>query len=260
MRWARDLIRFLPRTEAWDGSTVMARGLIFDRGFPTEIEIHPFVFLEYADLLFRLAPIRHIRFTAPYGQDSYLPGAVPLREDGTSTPFPLDEILAMRQLSRLDSFGFAPDITERCAEELLPADTWARIAQCPHLTRCLALDSGHVRVYRSVEDLATGQLTSKMLRLEPRSMVANLGECESSDFSWEHGEHTRTSFDETGRMLEKQHGYIPWLHPSHCPQPLYDLAYHVERGDLPKYKPGTPQMEEWYEIPVKVHERRRSGW
>lgn len=251
--WARNLVRFLPRTGLSEGRT-MARGLFFDRGFPTEIAIHPYVFLEYADLLFRLAPIRHVRFTEPYGQDTYLPGPVPLREDGTPTPFPLDEILAMPQLSRLDSFGFADYVKET----MLPDDTWARIAACPHLTRCLALDAGALFLRpQDAKALAEGVLTSKMLRIEPVTAARLYGEREWPEIDPVHGECTVTTVHEIGRELEAKLGYIPWLHSSHCPSSIYDLAYHVAQGTLPKYPPGTPQMKEWYEIPIQIHPRVR---
>ena len=98
-RWAHDLIRFLPRYQDSKGSTDATHHVMFDRGFPTQITIHPLIFLEYADLLFRLAPIRHVRFTQPYDQESYLPGPVPVLPDGTWEQFPLDQILAMPQRS-----------------------------------------------------------------------------------------------------------------------------------------------------------------
>ncbi len=104
-RWSRDLARFLPRNQELDGS-IISEGLFFDRGFPTQISIHPSVFLEYAELLFRLAPIRHVRFCEPYDQETLLPGPVPTRPDGGLEPIPLEQILAMPELSRLDSFGF----------------------------------------------------------------------------------------------------------------------------------------------------------
>ncbi len=253
-RWSRDLARFLPRSQELDGS-IFSSGLFFDRGFPAQISIHPHVFLEYADLLFRLAPIRHVRFCEPYDQETLLPGPVPTRPDGSLEPIPLEQILAMPQLSRLDSFGFDMHPHDH---GVLPKDTWAQIARCPHLTRCLALDAGRQNLIFDwdLETLAAGSLTGKMLRIASghvTSTINNLGECQVFDVDSEHGEHTRTIFQERGRELEDKQGYIPWLHPSHCKQELTDLAYFVEQGVLPKYPPGTRPMKEWYEFDIEVH-------
>lgn len=256
-RWAHNLLRFLPRHHDHDGR-VGAYGMRFDRGFPTQIAIHPHVFLEYADLLFRLAPIRHVRFMAPYGQDEYLPGPVPTLDDGTLEQFPLDQILAMPQLSRLESFGFD---RRTDWDKLLPRDTWTSVAKCQYLTRCHLLDTGD-GIFPDVQELAAGPLTSKMLRIEPigseniPGAIHRVGEYERSEYNSEYGGHKRTFFGDEGKELERRHGYIPWLHPSHCTAHLFDLAYLVEQGELPKYKPGTAPMDEWYEFPVEVHARQ----
>ncbi len=141
---------------------------------------------------------------------------------------------------------------------MLPKDTWAQIARCPHLTRCRALDAGRYNFIFEwdLETLAAGPLTGKMLRLLSgyvTSPMDNLGECRVFDVDPKHGEHTRTIFPERGRALEEKHGYVPWLHPSHCKQELTDLAYFVEQGALPKYPPGTRPMKEWYEFDIEVH-------
>ena len=60
-------------------------------------------------------------------------------------------------------------------------------------------------------------------------------------------------FSERGKQLEREHGYIPWLHYSHCRSAREDVAYHVEQGDLPKYPAGSPPQPEWYEFPIKIH-------
>lgn len=249
-RWAHNLLRFLPPQTNSDGSIDTTANVRFDRGFPVGVTIHPHVFLEYGDLLFRLAPIRHVRFTRPYDLEQYLPPW----PDESLLPFPLDEILAMPQLSRLDSFGF--ELNE--ASKILPEDTWTKVAQCPYLTRCRVLDTRGASVYPEIEALAAGPLTGKMLRLDPYGTGRLFGEWQHSDIDSVHGEHTVTTFDETGLKLEEKYGYIPWLHPSHCKGDLEDIAYFVQQGDLPKYKPGTPPMKEWYEFPIKIHARQPS--
>ena len=144
--------------------------------------------------------------------------------------------------------------------KVMPEDTWARVAACPYLTRCRALDSRGVSIYstRNLDALAAGDLTGKMLRIDPHGTVSQIGERRYDELDAEHGAHTRTEFDADGLELEKKYGYIPWLHPSHCKGDIWDLAYYVEQGELPKYKPGTPPMQEWYEFPIEVH--RRQPW
>jgi uncharacterized protein (TIGR02996 family) len=249
-RWAHNLSRFLPKRHS-DGPP-RSDGLMFDRGFPSRISIHPFVFLEYADLLFRLAPIRHIRFREPYDMEEFFPGPVPRRADGTLEPFPLDEILAMPQLARLDSFGFQYLPAD---EEAFPKDMWRKVAACPHLTRCRVLDIGRTHYSVRISDLellAAGPLTQKMIQLEPWGVASDLGEQEVLDV--ENGyEVTKTVFSERGKELERKHGYIPWLHRSHCQYDRDDIAYHVERGALPKYPADSPPQSDWYEFPTTVN-------
>ena len=92
-RWAGPLVRFLPLERNSAGAITGPNGLLYDRGFPSKIDIHPHVFLEYADLLFRLAPLRHVRFREVYDEDGR----------ANNQRFPLEQILAMPQLERLDS-------------------------------------------------------------------------------------------------------------------------------------------------------------
>ncbi|MBA3542732.1 MAG: hypothetical protein H0T79_24155 [Deltaproteobacteria bacterium] len=93
-RWARNLLQFVQR-----GSVHNIR---FDRGFPSGIKVHPAVFCEYADLILRLGPIRHVDFCHPYDDDD----RPVLDEGGRLARFPLEEVLACPQLARLDSIGF----------------------------------------------------------------------------------------------------------------------------------------------------------
>lgn len=93
-RWARNIAKFA----AHGNPSAVA----FDRGFPLHLEMHPDVFVEYADLIFRLAPIRSIDFVQPYDDDG-----MPLYgDDGQLAPYPMDRLLVCPQLSRLDAVGF----------------------------------------------------------------------------------------------------------------------------------------------------------
>ena len=237
-RWAGPLVRFLPLTRH-AGRLAGPSGLEFDRGFPSKIDIHPHVFLEYADLLFRLAPLRHVRFREVYDEDRL----------AQNQPFPLEQILAMPQLARLDSFGFRL-LGDRW-EDVMPKDTGRQLAACPHLTRCLWLDFGQRGGYVRCEELVESEQIRKMICLE-HYPVQLIGEQTTDDIDVEHGPHRIRTFLEEGKELERRYGYIPWLHPSHNKGAWYlDVAWDVAQGNRPKYPPGTPPDPAWYEFPIE---------
>ncbi|HWU89389.1 MAG TPA: hypothetical protein VN253_19145 [Kofleriaceae bacterium] len=232
-RWARNIAKFTPH-----GQTEQIE---FDRGFPAQIEMQPAVFAEYADFIFRLAPIRHIDFIRPLDEDGHLLCG----DDGTPVPFPIDQVLACPQLSRLDSIGFV-NVTLKPSHPGVPGDV-TKIARCPHLTRCVSLNFAFtvINTHGSVE-LAQGELTGKMLVVvHPLTM----GERHFQTYD-EHGdEYIGTEFPEEWRDLERRLGYIPWLHPSHNGTNRFDARWHLEHGKLPKYPPGSPPKDEWYQVP-----------
>lgn len=224
-RWTHNLAKF---ARCWGGRHTQ---IIFHRGFPAFIEVDPFMFLEYAELLFRLAPLRHIRISDPWN------------EDGPHPELPVDEILACPQLARLDSFGFT--------QTQLPEDIFTKIAACPHLTRCQFLKfewhAGNSFDFRALLD---GELTRKMLRIHSGN-VQFQGE-HTQDFEEIDGDFTRTFFRESGKEAERRHGYIPWLHPSQNRVDWQNAVYFVERGIYPKFPAGSlPPKPEWYDVPDK---------
>ena len=232
-RWVHDIAKYVANG---DPSNVA-----FDRGFPIQVRMHPEIFVEYADLIFRLAPLRFIDFVQPYNEDFQ-----PLRDDKDDLlPYPMERLLACPQLSRLDSIGFV-----HCELKLgfpgQPGDI-AKVARCPHLTRCLALNlrSTHITDHDYIE-LAEGVLTGKMIEVFP---LRHAGEQRVQDIEIGMGEYIRTDFSEEWRGLERRLGYIPWLHPSHNNVHGYDRRWYLEHGKLPKYPPGSPQRPEWYAIP-----------
>jgi uncharacterized protein (TIGR02996 family) len=149
-RWAHNIAKFATHGQP--------TAIEFDRGFPSQFEMHPDVFAEYAVLVFRLAPIRHIGCCQPYGED----GKLLEDEHGKPIPFPIDRVLACPQLSRLDSVGFV-NVKLKLGYPYESGDV-AKIAQCPHLTRCLYLNFAFTTI--TDDDylaLAEGELTRKML-------------------------------------------------------------------------------------------------
>jgi hypothetical protein len=206
----------------------------FKRGFPIGVYVHPRLFIEQADLIVRLAPLRTIIFADSY--DEY--GEPERDQDGTLAPFPMAEVLACPQLARLDEIWFA-------AANLKSRDI-AMLAQCPHLTRCLVLDLRNALL--SEQDylaLAEGPLTRRLLDINP----CPYGERKVEEWDPAGGYVWRTVFDEKWREVERRLGYIPWLHPSH--NSFFDARWAVDHGLLPKYPVGSPPKAEWYDVPSR---------
>lgn len=229
-RWAHDLAKF--------ASYGLPDRVRFDRGFPAHLDMHPDVFAEYADFLFRLAPIRHVDFVQPYDEDNER-----IRdEDGNLALYPMDRLLACPQLSRLDSVGFV-NVELKLGFPDAPGDV-AKIARCPHLTRCQYLNFAFTTITEAdYLALAEGELTRKML------VVAHLEVGEQRVLYYDDGEYVRTDFSDEWKAVERRLGYIPWLHPSHNGVNRFDARWHLEHGKLPRYPPGSPPQPEWYDIP-----------
>lgn len=232
-RWARNIAKFAAHGDP--------RAVAFDRGFPIHVEMHPDVFIEYADLIFRLAPIRSIYFVQPYAED----GRSLRNDSGELAAFPMDRLLACPQLARLDSVGFV-HVELKPSRRNQPGDV-TKIAQCPHLTRCLDLNFSSTTITdHAFLELAEGELTGKMLVVRP----LYVGERRVEDIEVGMGEYTRTDFSDEWKAVERRLGYIPWLHPSHNDVVHgWDRRWHLEHGKLPKYPPGSPQQPGWYDIP-----------
>ena len=232
-RWAHNIAKFAAHGDP--------RNIAFDRGFPLHLEMHPDVFVEYADLIFRLAPIRSIYFVQPYDEDGeLLRGA-----GGEIAPYPMDRLLACPQLSRLDSVGFV-HVELKPSYPDHPGDV-TKIARCPHLSRCLSLNFRSTTITdHAFLELAEGELTRKVLAVRP----LYVGERRVDDIEVGMGEYTRTDFPDEWKAVERRLGYIPWLHPSHNDLLHgYDLRWHLEHGKLPRYPPGSPPKPEWYDVP-----------
>jgi uncharacterized protein (TIGR02996 family) len=232
-RWAHDIAKYSAH-----GETVQIE---FERGFPTLIRMHPELFIEYADLVFRLAPLRHIDFIKPYDEN----GELVMDEHGHPAHLPMERLLACPQLSRLDSIGFVNvDLVPSSPGQ--PGDV-AKLARCPYLTRCVFLNFAFTVVgRRAFRELAEGELTGKMLVVVS---PLDAGERRVHDIEVGMGEYVDIVFDDEWKAVEQRLGYIPWLHPSHNGVNRFDARWHLEHGKVPKYPPGSPQQPEWYAIP-----------
>ena len=188
----------------------------FYRGAVESIEIDPFMFLEYGEWLFKLAPICDVSFR--------------MAERGAR--FPLTAVLASPLLAKLDSVS-VPDLG------LGDADI-EQLAACPHLARCLVLDLSYNQLsLRSFEALAASSATRKLLFIARDGQGAN---------NYKPGERLRPVGDQVdrwgadvwdwsdvgdeGRDLERRYGYIPWLHYKNVCS-YFDARWYVDHGILP---------------------------
>ncbi len=208
-RWARTMAKYSSRQE-------------FDRGFIFEIGIEPNLFLEYGDWLLKNAPIRLVYFG--------------VSEVG---PFPYRELFASPLLERIDAIALINrEVTDEDVEV---------IAASPHLGRLLCLDLTDNRLTeRAFKALAAAPATRKLLAVGrrqgsqgsyfPGPVYAATGE----DDGYERPIWDWTPMTEQGRALEREYGYIPWLHPQDNGCDWLDARYYLDQGLLPVKPPGAP--------------------
>jgi uncharacterized protein (TIGR02996 family) len=200
------------------------RAFEFDRGFITSISIDPHLFLEHGAWLMKNEPIRCAGFVMP--------------EEGD---FPLEELLDSPLLERLDAITFyGLEFTDREIE---------RIAASPHLTRCVWLDlTGNPLGLQAFAALARSPALRNLLYVERRQggWVAAEAYHPGQEFLpteredrwgapiWEWG-----PVSPEGQELERQHGYLPWLHHENgCDK--FDARWYLDQGILPVRPPGSP--------------------
>lgn len=206
-RWAHTIAKYARKWE-------------FDRGFIASIVVEPHVFLEYGSWLLRNAPIRHVGFSAA--------------DDG---PFPLQELLASPLLEHFDSLDLSsldlgdPEI--------------AKLAASPHLTRCLSLDLSHNPLgFQGFRALAAAPWSRKLFQVHRsgggrndytpgQKMLPSDREDAWGAAIWEWA-----PLGADGQSLEREFGYIPWLHPEENACDRFDARWFFERGTLPKNPSG----------------------
>ena len=224
MVWARYLMMYLRDTD----------DIYFHRGFPAGVRLQPAMFIEHGADILRTAPIRHVRFIHPRDEDGQ---ELPVR-------FPLAELLACPHLAKLDTMEF-----ERCT---LPPDAGYQFAQAETLRNCLYLGSRDDAIKPDmIPGLASGEITRRMLTIG--DAIYNgiaIAEHQGADHI---NYYTGYTFREEGKVAEREHGYIPWLHER---PDWVDLRWHYEQGHYPKIPVGTkPVRDEWYVVPPNKYER-----
>ncbi len=212
-RWSRTILRY-------------ASSVSYYRGFIEKVVIDPYLFLEYGEWLFTNAPIIHVAFTHP--------------EDG---PFPIGDIAQSPLLRRLDCIDI-------CDGSLDDAGV-ATLAASPHFD-ALWLDlSGNGLSLAAFEALAKNEATRKLLAVGrwqgyrsghplntywpgQKNVVTDRLKNGGEGYEEEWG-----PVQPEGQALERQYGYLPWLHKANWAY-MNDARWFVERGLLPLQPPGSP--------------------
>lgn len=195
-----------------------ARDWTFYRGFVEEIWVEPGLFLEHGDYIFKLAPIRHVRFLAADGGDD----------------FPVAKLFGSALLERLDSIDLGN-------QEISDADA-PTIASSTHLARCLLLVIKGARLSaHGWRTLASSRQIRRILMLHggEAAPVPKLVPGDEVDMSG-YAPYVYSDPPALAGELEGEHGYIPWLHPEQNSCPRHDARSMVEIGALPVIEPGTP--------------------
>ena len=203
-RWTRTISKY-------------ATGWTFDRGFVFQVQIDPYLFLEYGDYLLANEPIRSVRFTAP--------------EDDV---FPMQDLARSELLRRLTKVWF--DVPSLTASDL------ETFAASPHLENILMVWTERLALPPSVFDLfARTPETRKMLSVYlsttgfPGSSLEDTGR----DNWWGAPLMGWTELTPQGKSLEAVYGYIPWLHPKENECEAMDAAFLTSNGILPAKPAGS---------------------
>lgn len=196
----------------------------FYRGLVAHAVVEASAFLEHADWLLAVAPIRHLDF-------HFDPAA--------RGPAALARILASPALARLDSVGF-PGAGLGDAEV-------AAIAACPHLAGCLYLElSRNPLGPPAFEAIARSPHLRRLLVVERAQLegldpaqVWHPGEVVVARITAERSRATLQEIRPEGRALEAAHGYLPWLHLDNRVARL-DAGWAAAQGQVPVRPAGAP--------------------
>lgn len=197
----------------------------YDRGFPTFISIDPLTFLKEGERLLSRHPIRHIRF-----------------DYSTRTLESLPALLSSPLLSCFDSINLSHcNITNRDIED---------ISYNSNLSRCLHLDLSLCSLdFASFRQIATSPILRRLVHIERFGGVLDtsyhpgqrfqVGPPEMDD-PWRATPWIWAPLGEDGVALEREFGYIPWLHPQDNACDKFDARWFVNQGILPKRPFGSP--------------------
>jgi hypothetical protein len=214
-RWSRNLGFYL-------GEIEKHRTVEFHRGLPWLCSMNPYLFLEQGEyVMTKIAPLRGIEFFP----------------DPEGDPFPATELAACPWLERLDEIRFS-DST------LAPGDL-ALLAESPHLARVLMLDvRNNSRGLAAYQALAANPQTRRCLTILAPDLASDapsdggpIGEFEARE---EYGGRYSFEMSSEGHALEREHGYIPWLHLENRGANPVDAHHWVEAKVLPLFVPGSP--------------------
>jgi hypothetical protein len=194
----------------------------FHRGFIERIVVRPRDFLAHGNHLLAQAPVRHVAF-------------VPT----TDELFPLGEILSSPLISGMDSVAFSNlHLTDEQVKEIAGSRSmggclwlglkanlvthvgFRALAASPNMRNLLYIERGN----GISPEYHPGQ------RLEQVYVEDSLA---SPTYEW-------APLGEDGKALEREFGYLPWLHPQDNACDKFDARWFVEQGILPKRPAGSP--------------------
>ncbi len=208
-QWSRTLLRYARRVE-------------YHRGFVGSISIDPFLFLEYGEWLFANAPLCDVRFVM-----------------AESVPFPMADLINSPLLERLTGVSIT-----HCLDD----GSVIRLAGSPYLKNCMWLDLSHnILSFAAFDAIARSPSLRQLLFLvrdttgdrlshyfPGQRLVATdrLNRWDGVITEW-------GPVSPEGQQLERELGYIPWLHRDNFCKP-YDARWFVEHGVLPVKPVGSP--------------------
>lgn len=230
--------------------------VVLYRGFVVEVTIDPYVFIDRGHELLEIAPIQKVMFsTKPVPPElavPHLPSVV---------PSPIPELMSCPLLDRLAAISFTETLFQWWYTH--PDDIEAVLAS-RYLSRMVLLDLPPTQSsdFKSVR--FDDYWRRAFARPEFRKMLR-------IDLPGSPAETTRTRQDhytavteacpmpELGRMLEREHGYLPALHLANRRGDwTFSLALDLEvifdaqRNKLPLFPVGAPVTEEMYApLPAK---------
>jgi hypothetical protein len=193
----------------------------FHRGFIARVSVDQDSFLEHGAHLFKLAPLRGLTFRCPQPTE----------------PRRLLEILASPLLRRLDHVGFPA--------WRLTTDEQLAVLNAENLGRCLSLNlTGSTLPWASRAEWQGAPVLRQILTFRGEEYLARFytssrAEPRANQYI---GDTVRTYHPTpaSGRDLEAELGYLPWIHVRDNGVNTWDLRYFHDKGLLPARPAGAP--------------------
>lgn len=219
--------------------------VVFERGFPTTVQLPVETFLAHGDEILSLAPVLEVVLTVPYLED---PGPIRFWKPHMTALAACPALARVRELE----FGFGWFDFE-CVSALI---------RSPHIEKLLrlTLDVGLKFASPAVRDqqedemwplLLESPVFRRMLGWGIRAVTRRqLGDQTTTEtlIQYDCPDRYRTTYvpmSEESRALEQKYGYIPCLHAGNWKATVLDVL----RGLKPDFPAGAKPTEEMYLVP-----------